>query len=332
MKRAMFLFIAFVLVLLFAAPSLAAPMVLRFAGQGTLDHTATKMMEQVAQEVFENTNGRIEIRVFPANQLGDYTLVFEELMRGTIDMASISVPSQYNPNLEVTYINCFVNGYPQAKEVFAEGGWLYNKMNELCGELGVRVLGFQVTGFIGVASSKPANEPLVPGVDKNVLVRVPNMTVYKLGAETMGYRTVTIPWAEVYTSMQTGVCDGVVGMDTVAAWDNLKDVMKYWYQLNYSLENFVYLISEMTWNKLSPEDQKIIADACSKVTQMGVDLAEQDQDRHLALMRERGIEVFTYTPEELRPIFESVSATWDQLKDIFDPEMIEEFKKEYAPK
>jgi len=333
MKRAGYIFISIALVLFFAVPSLAAPeMVLRFAGQGTSDHTGTIMMNQVAQEVLEKTNGRIEIKVFPANILGDYTLVFEELMRGTIDMACISVPSQFNPNLEVTYINCFVSGYEQAKEVFAEGGWLFNKMNELCNELGVRVLGFQVTGFIGTASTKPVNEPLNPNVPKGVLVRVPNMDVYKLGAETMGFRTVTIPWADVYTSMQTGVCDGVNGMDTVAAWDNLRDVMKYWYQTNYSVENWNYLISEMTWNKLSPEDQKIIQEACSKVTLAGVDLAEKDQERHLQMMKERGIEVFTYTPEELKPIFEAVSATWDQLKGKFDPAMIEEFKKVYAPK
>ena len=331
MKKALFVFISFALVLSFVTPAPAAPeMVLRFAGQGTIDHTATVMMQQVADEVFEKTNGRIEIRLFPANQLGDYTLVFEELIRGTIDMACISVPSQFNPNLELTYINCFVYGFDDARRVFAQDGWLFNKMNEMCLELGVRVIGFQVTGFIGIASTRAVNEPLVPGVDKGVLARIPNMQVYRMGAEAMGYRTITIPWADVYMAMQTGVCDAVVGMDTVAAWDNLRDVMRYWYQLNYSVENFVYLISEATWNRLSPEDQQIIADAAARVTQIGVDLAERDQDRHLDMMRERGIQVFTYTPEELRPIFEAVQATWDDLKDIFDPELIEEFKREFA--
>jgi len=331
MKKALFVFISFALVLSFVTPAPAAPeMVLRFSGQGTIDHTATVMMQQVADEVFEKTNGRIEIRLFPANQLGDYTLVFEELIRGTIDMACISVPSQFNPNLELTYINCFVYGFDDARRVFAQDGWLFNKMNEMCLELGVRVIGFQVTGFIGIASTRAVNEPLVPGVDKGVLARIPNMQVYRMGAEAMGYRTITIPWADVYMAMQTGVCDAVVGMDTVAAWDNLRDVMRYWYQLNYSVENFVYLISEATWNRLSPEDQQIIADAAARVTQIGVDLAERDQDRHLDMMRERGIQVFTYTPEELRPIFEAVQATWDDLKDIFDPELIEEFKREFA--
>ncbi len=36
-----------------------------------------------------------------------------------------------------------------------------------------------------------------------------HLDVYKLAAEAMGYRTVTIPYADVYQSMQTGVCEGV---------------------------------------------------------------------------------------------------------------------------
>jgi len=60
MKKAMYILISLALVALLAAPALAAPeMVLRFAGQGTVEHTGTVMMEQVAKEVFEKTNGRI---------------------------------------------------------------------------------------------------------------------------------------------------------------------------------------------------------------------------------------------------------------------------------
>ena len=310
----------------------AAPTILRFAGQVPVDQTATKLMYQIADEVKAKTNGRVEIKVYPANQLGDYTLVYEELIRGTIDMAAISIPSQFDPRLELTYINCFVRDFKEAKKVFAQDGWLFKKMNELSARLGVRLLGFQVEGFIGIASTKPVNEPLNPNVDKGCLVRIPNMDVYKLGAEAMGYRTVTIPWVEVYTSMQSGVCDGVDGMATPAAYVNLKDVMKYWYQINYSLENFNYMMSEQTWQKLAPEDRQIIADACAHVTEISIDLAQKDEEKYLDLMRKQGIQVFTYSAEELKPLFEAGSASWDKLGRKFSPELIAEFKKEYAPK
>lgn len=325
--------LAMTLVTLVPQVSTAAPeMTLRFANQVPVEHTATKLMNQIAANVKERTNGRIEIVVYPANQLGDYTLVYEELIRGTIDMAGISIPSQFDPRLELTYINCFVRNFDEAKQVFAADGWLYKKMDELNSRLGVKLLGFQVEGFIGIGSTKPAVEPLNPEVAKGLLVRVPNMDVYKLGAEAMGYRTVTVPWAEVYTALQTGVADGVDGMTPTAAYTMLKDVLKYWYDLNYSVENFNYMMSQKTWEKLSKEDQAIIADECAKVTTMSIELAKQDQEKYLQLMREAGIEVHTYKPEELTPIFTKVSGTWDKLADKFGKDLIDEFKSVYAPK
>ena len=324
---------ALVLCLLAPGISSAAPeMTLRFAGQVPVEHTATRLMNDIAKEVKEKTNGRIEIIVYPANQLGDYTLVFEELIRGTIDMAAISVPSQFDPRLEATYINGIAKNFDDAKRVFASDGWLFKKMDELTSRLGVKLLGFQVEGFIGIGSTKPVIEPLNPKVDKGILVRIPNMDVYKLGAEAMGYRTVTVPWAEVYTALQTGVAGGVDGMTPTAAYTMLKDVLKYWYDLNYSVENFNYLMSKKTWDKLAPADQKIIADACGKVTEMSIELARKDQEKYLKLMEEAGIEVHTYTPEELKPIFVAVTGTWDKLADKFTKELIDEVKAEYGTK
>ncbi len=66
-------------------------------------------------------------------------------------------------------------------------------MDELHTRLGVKLLGFQMEGFIGIGSTKPVNEPLNPEVKKGILLRIPNMEVFKLGAEAMGYRTITSP-------------------------------------------------------------------------------------------------------------------------------------------
>ena len=43
----------------------------------------------------------------------------EELIRGTVDMSVTSFASSFDPRFELVYINGYVNGYDQAKEVFA---------------------------------------------------------------------------------------------------------------------------------------------------------------------------------------------------------------------
>jgi len=310
----------------------AAEMTLRFAGQFPPDHTATGFMKEVAKEVAKKTNGRIEIKIFPANQLGDYTLVYEELIRGTIDMALISVPSQFDPRMELVYINGFVTGYDGIKKAFKPNGWMAQKMDGFHTKLGVKFLGFNVEGMIGIGSTKPVRDPLNPAVNKGVLTRVPSMEVYKTGVEAMGYKTITIPYADIFQAMQTGTCDAVSSIPPALAYTVLKDAMKYWYQTNYSLENESYLMSQKTWSKLKPADQKIIFDAVSKVAAKSIDQAKKDDTRYMDLMKKNGIKVYTYTDKQLAPIQAAISKSWVKLEPSMGKDLMKEFRQQFAPK
>ncbi|HCL79943.1 MAG TPA: C4-dicarboxylate ABC transporter substrate-binding protein, partial [Synergistaceae bacterium] len=89
----------------------------------------------------------------------------------------------------------------------------------------------------GIGSTKPVIEPLNPEVKKGILLRIPTMEAFKLSAEAMGYQTITIRWDEVQASLQNGFAEGVSGMTPTAAYAMLKDVLKYWYDLRFSMEN-----------------------------------------------------------------------------------------------
>ena len=323
MLTVMFLFAAAV------SPETAAPIVFRFAGQSPPEHMATKRMEAMAKEIKEGTNGRVEVKVYPASQLGNYTLVMEEMIRGTIDMACMSLATDFDPRLEIIYTNGFVTGYDSAKKALVPGAWLPNKLNAFLNEVGVHLLGSYVEGFIGIGSSKAVKDPLDPKVDKGVLTRVPNMVVYTAGAKAMGYRPITIPYPDVYQSMQTGVCDAVDGYPTAAAYTILGDVLKYWYATNYSMEYLGYMISDKSWKKLSPEDQKVFQEVCRKYTLKSIDNAKSEDDKYMALMEKKGIKVFKYSEEELKPIKEACVSTWEAVgKAGTGVELMKEFKKE----
>jgi TRAP-type C4-dicarboxylate transport system substrate-binding protein len=316
-----------------AAPASAAPeMTLRFAGQLPPEHPGTGYMNEIAAQIAERTGGRIEVIVYPANQLGDYGLVHQELIKGTIDMAMISVPGDIDPRMNFVYINDYATDYETLEKVFQTGGWAYRKMDELNQALGVKFLGFNVEGFIGLASTKPLVEPLNPNVDKGVLCRVPNMQAYQLPAEAMGFRTMTIPYSDLYTSLQTGVVDAVDGLPPAAAYSILKDVTKYWYQLNYSIEVEPYFISMQTWNKLKPEDQEIIADVVAKIAERSVPLAKTEDERYMKMMEEAGIEVFRYTLTDLAELQKAAASTWPALASTMSEEFMDEFVKELGPK
>jgi TRAP-type C4-dicarboxylate transport system substrate-binding protein len=314
------------------AASAAPEITLRFAGQLPPEHNGTGYMNEIAKTVSERSGGRIEIKVYPANQLGDYGLVHQELIKGTIDMAMISVPGDIDPRMNFVYINGYASDYQQLENAFKTGGWAYRKMDELNQALGVKFLGFNVEGFIGIASTKPLKEPLDPKVDKGVLCRVPNMAAYQLPAVAMGFRTMTIPYSDLYTSLQTGVVDSVDGLPPAAAYSILKDVLKYWYQLNYSIEVEPYFMSMKTWDKLKPADREMIAEVVAKVAERSIPLAKEEDEKYMKLMRDAGIQVFTYTAKELSPIQQAVVSTWPALADTMTKPFMDEFVKELAPK
>ncbi len=329
-------FVLFFLVSLFCVfsvtctvnPAAAAPLVLKFAGQNPPEHFATVSMNEIAKEVAAKTNNRIQIKVFPANQLGDYSLVYEELIRGTVEMAMISFPSQFDSRMDLIYVQGYTSSYGQVAEVYDPNGWFFKKMDEFNSQLGVKLMGMYLEGMVGIGTVKPMRDPLNPKVDKGVLLRIPNMDVFKTALEGAGFRTISIPFADVYQSMQTGVCDGDTGYSIVAAYTTFGDVIKHWYNFNKNTECLGIMVSDKVWKKLSADDRKILQEAVSKQAALSITNARANDQKYLDLMKKRGIQVHMYTPKELKPMMDAFASTWGQLDQSKGKELMDEFKRE----
>lgn len=334
MKKSMFRMVLLLVLTVLTVPAYAAPQFsLRFAGQFPDNHYATGEMKAMAKEIAEKTKGNVVISVFPANQLGDYTLVYEDIIRGTIDMCMMSLPSQFDKRLEIVYINGYVRGPDDAKKVIDPNGWMFKKIDELQSVFGVKTLALYFEGMGGYASTKPIKAPLDPKVPKGVLLRIPNMAVYKLSAEATGYRTVTIPYADVYQALQTGVCDALTGYSPLGVYTMLGDLVKHYYRTINSVEFLNIAISPVTWAKLPPEYQKTIQDVTRKYAAKSVNLAIQEENKALELLKKKGVKIYSYTPEELLPLAKAYASTWDQLADKgMTKELMDEFKREMTPK
>ena len=76
-KLAVFMTSVLVFAMMATAAFAADQIVFRFAGQQPVEHQCTKMMQDFAKEIADKTNGHVKIEVYPASQLGDYTLVMK---------------------------------------------------------------------------------------------------------------------------------------------------------------------------------------------------------------------------------------------------------------
>ena len=98
----LFLLVAMMVTVFALAADAKVKYKLRFAGNYAPDHPGTKSQYDIAEEVKQATNGEVEIMVYPGGQLGDYSQVYEDIMRGNVDMGFFYITGQYNPMLEIS--------------------------------------------------------------------------------------------------------------------------------------------------------------------------------------------------------------------------------------
>ena len=226
-------------------------------------------------------------------------------MKGKVDMALITNSGQFDPRLELPNLNVFPS-YESAAKDFAPDSWLAKRISEYNTRLGVKFLGFHIEGMTGIASTKKIKNPLDPNSNKGVLARVPLTTVYPEIIRSQGYRTVSLPYAGLAAAVQEDSCDAVTGVSTGAAATDLAGVVKYWYNLNYTIETLSYLMSADTWDKLREDDLAIIYSEVAKASKRSLETARQNDEMNLERMKKSGIKVFTYTEKELAPAREAV--------------------------
>jgi TRAP-type C4-dicarboxylate transport system substrate-binding protein len=303
---------------------------IRVASQYAEDHPATKALEQFKSRIEKETDGRISIRLYPANQLGDYTQVYEELRRSTIDMGLISVPSQFDTRLEVTYLHYLAMNYDEARKIYAGDSVLFNAMDKLHNALDVKFLGFNVEGFGGLGLAKKPDNMRSATADKGILLRVAPMAVFKQTADDEGFKTVSVPFAELYTALQTGVADGWSGGPAILNYLQFRDVIKYFVVNNNFFENTSYLMSAKKWASLSPADQKLIGDAVADLSMKSFDIAEEGDAKYQKMLADAGIEVVKLTDDELKAWADNCrKVTWPKLEERLSKELIDELKAQY---
>ena len=331
MKR-LFLFVAGLCIASFISMGVAQAekVKLRLAGQYAPEHTTTVLMKEFAKIVNERSNGEIEVRVYPASQLGDYTQIFEELRRGTIDMATISIPSQFDTRLEAVYLHYLAMNYAEARRIYAPGSKMFKLISEVNDSLDVKFLAFNIEGFGGFGTTKLPDNLDDPAGRKNTLMRVPPMAVFQIPCEDEGFQTVSIPFAELYTSLQTGIADGWSGGPAMVNYVQFRDVIKYFIACNNFIESNSYMMSKVVWEKLSPEHQKIIQDAALEISAKSFDLAEADDAKYIVELEKAGIKVVKFTPEQLQAWADLCrKATWPKMEARLTKPVIDDLLQDY---
>ncbi|MEA4877601.1 TRAP transporter substrate-binding protein DctP [Aminobacterium sp. MB27-C1] len=271
-----------------------------------------------ADKVFEDSNGRIKIEIYPASQLGDYTVVHERVGVGAIEMACQPPGVAADKRIQILNLPYLVKNWEGAKKNYATGSPLMNVAAELFAKQDIQYLAAYPVYFGGIALKADPVSPGDPNVKKGIKVRVPPLKSFQLLANVQGYQATPIPFSEAFTAIQTGIVDGVIGSGAEGYYANFRDVIKYYLPMNTHFEQWYLYMNMELFSKLNDEDKKVVRDAAAEFEAKRAIQAEKDQAANEKKLEDYGIKIVRPTDEELSVIAEKVQAeAWPEImKDL----------------
>lgn len=318
----------------FTALAASAETTLRLSHLSPPESDMDRWAHEFASRVATETDGRIDVRIFPASQLGDWEEVYEQLSQGSVDLAIQSVSTKFDSRLALTWFPYTAVDYDSAKDAWNTGGFLFNIVNDLIEPQQIQALAPYAFGLGGVAVGKPVADPKNPDADHSDLkIRVwpSGVGTHKPLLERLGYSTTTMPWAELYTGVQTGVIDGMVGgvpENAVRDWNGVVDT---WLQLNDHFEINWLLGSAFTMAGLSEEDRAAITSVAAELATERFDAVEAADNGYLQQLRDAGVTVVTYSKDEIEAMAAAVRAdAWPQMKPEIGDELYELIQSHYG--
>ena len=286
---------------------------------------ADKDTKWLVEKINQDSGGRITFDIYPASQLGDYTVVQERVSFGDVEMYIAPFGTTMDKRLNLPTTPYLVKNWTEAKKVYAHDSVMLEKIGEWMEKQDIKVLGGWPVYFGGIVLMKEPTAPGDPDVAKNMKIRVPPIKSYELTAKSLGYMATPIPWAEVFTALQTGIVDGAIGGGAEGYYANFRDLVKYYLAVNDHFEYWFVYMSKMVWDGLSEEDQKIVQDAVSAMEAKRFEEGKADEEANMKRLEEHGITIITFSDEELGKMAEKAKAeVWPAMREDIGAEAFDE--------
>jgi TRAP-type transport system periplasmic protein len=242
-----------------------------------------------ARKVEELTQGRYKVQVFCCSQLGNDPKNIEQLALGGIDF-TVSATGSYAPHvpsLNLTMMPFLVESYAQGWKLYDESKWLQEQFAKAPAK-GFRFLSTWEAGFRSMTTKEPLNSP--DDAKGRKLRTFPN-EMMRWTLEAMGFNIQIMPLPEVYLAIQQGAVSGQENpVDTIFS-NKFYEVAP-----NVTLTNHVYsplplAISEKTWQKLSPADQKAVTEAAQVAANFSRNMIAGNDENQLKEMAAKGARI-----------------------------------------
>ncbi|CAM4397856.1 TRAP transporter substrate-binding protein DctP [Pseudoalteromonas ostreae] len=251
------------LVTIISLPALAETR-LRISLQLPLKHHLGQNLLQFKQQVETASHGDLKIEIYPSAQLYKDKEVPSAVASGAIEMGvtSLAIFAGTVPAVDLFYVPFMLPSADLVRKATAPGSTVRQPLDDAILKTGARVLWWQAYG--GVALLSKGDAIVNPEDMKGKKIRVFGKTVGQF-AKSVGASPVVMSGSEQFLAYQRGTVDaGMTGISTVMP-RKLYQVMDNLTITKHADIEFLVLINDKVWHKLSENQRVIITNASRNV-------------------------------------------------------------------
>ena len=309
-----------------AASTGEAEIVLKYAELNPDGHIMDECADYFAEQVAEMSNGRIEIDVFPAGQLGDEKTAYQTIQMGggAVDHCrghTNSLADLGAEKLNLVGLPFVFQGRDHLWNVLESeigADFLAEPQDKGMGMVGLFYLDEGSRNFFTIES-----KPIESVEDfKGLKLRVPTTLIMEGTTTALGASATPISFSELYSSLQTGVVDGAEQPHSGYFSNKFYEVAPNYTLTGHTYSPSIILMSESVWNNLSAEDQQILLDAAKATEQYNKETITELDGQLLEDIKAAGanvIEITDNTPfvEATADVTAEYTKT-EELKSLYD--------------
>ena len=226
--------------------------------------------------VFKNlvetgTNGSVKVQIFANGQLGKDNEVIQQVRDGIVEStisSSGGVAQHYKPVGVFDLPFAFPNIAVANKVITLESDFGRKMAADIQAKTGLKTLGLLDSGgFFAISNSK---RPIKTAADMSGLrIRTMTLPTHETTVKSLGGQPTPLPWAEVYTALQTGVADGQMNPIPIIAFAKFDEVQKYLSITNHVITPYFWFVNKKFYDGLSADEKKVVDNAADVAVEAG---------------------------------------------------------------
>jgi TRAP-type C4-dicarboxylate transport system substrate-binding protein len=287
--------LAAVAALLGSAPAAHAETVLQIATLAPKGSAWAKIMEKGAKDIETQTQGRVKVKYFFSGQQGDERDVVRKMTNGSLDGAALTavglglikgdvrvleLPFMFTNDKQLDYVRNAMKADFEAQ--FDQAGYV--------------LIAWGDVGWTHIYTNSPVNSKA--DMQKAKIWAWKDDPIVRALFKGLGINGIPLGVPDVQPNLQTGTIDACYGSPLAAVALQWYTKVKYATDTPISYAIGAFIIRKDVFQKLSPEDQKVVIAAGATMGAELMKAVRKDNERAKKAMQKSGVQ-FVPVPQAL---------------------------------